>query len=262
MIGRAGRPGHDDNGVACVMVSEEKKNFYKKFLYEPFPVESSLANSLTDHMNAEIASGTLSTRNHCIDYLTWTYFFRRLTKNPAYYNVDVTDANGVNNYLKDLVQKTLSKLEQAKCIELDADSDTITSTTLGYLCSFYYLSHESIKLLADAIDQPRGIGELIDILSKAKEFAGLPVRHNEDILCEALSHLVPLKVPKHNLESPHVKANLLLQAHFDRCPLPITDFVTDTKSVLDQSIRVLQGMIDIATHKGSLKNALNLINLL
>jgi len=44
MIGRSGRPGMDDNGIACVFVSEEKKNFYKKFLYEPFPVESSLAD--------------------------------------------------------------------------------------------------------------------------------------------------------------------------------------------------------------------------
>lgn len=107
MIGRAGRPGFDESGVACVMVSEEKKNFYKKFLYEPFPVESSLANSLTDHLNAEIASGTLTNKKHCIDYLTWTYFFRRLTKNPAYYNVDLTDANGINKYLKNLVDKTL-----------------------------------------------------------------------------------------------------------------------------------------------------------
>ena len=202
-------------------------------MYEPFPVESSLANSLTDHLNAEIAAGTLSSRSHCIDYLTWTYFFRRLTKNPAFYNVNITDANGVNNYLKELVERTLKKLELAECIELDVDSDTIRPTTMGYLTSFYYLSHESIKQLGDSLKTPKGIGELIDILSKAKEFAGLPVRHNEDILNEALSHLVPLKVPKHNLESPHVKANLLLQAHFDRCPLPITDFVTDTKSVLD-----------------------------
>jgi len=43
MIGRAGRPQFDDCGIACVLVSEEKKNFYKKFPYEPFPVESSLA---------------------------------------------------------------------------------------------------------------------------------------------------------------------------------------------------------------------------
>lgn len=233
MIGRAGRPGMDDHGVACVMVSEEKKNFYKKFLYEPFPVESSLANQITDHLNAEIASGTLSTRKHCIDYLTWTYFFRRLTKNPAFYNVDIEDANGVNVYLKELVESTLKKLEKAECVELEVDSDQVRPTTLGYLASFYYLSHETIKHLSDSLKTPQGIGELIDILSKAKEFAGLPVRHNEDVLNEALSHLVPLKVPKHNLESPHVKANLLLQAHFDRCPLPITDFITDTKSVLD-----------------------------
>ena len=96
MIGRAGRPGHDDHGVACVMVSEEKKNFYKKFLYEPFPVESSLAKSLTYHLNAEIASGNLTTKKHCIDCLTWTYFFRRLTKNPTFYNLETNSADAIN----------------------------------------------------------------------------------------------------------------------------------------------------------------------
>lgn len=210
MIGRAGRPGFDDHGIACVMVHEEKKNFYKKFLYEPFPVESSLASQLTDHLNAEIASGTLTKRKHCIDYLTWTYFFRRLTKNPGYYNVEITDANSINTYLKQLVDRTLAKLERAKCVELVPDSDMIRSTTLGYLASYYYLSHETVKMLDTHLQPGKGIDYLIDILSKAKEFAGLPVRHNEDVLNEALSHLVPLKVPKHDLESPHVKSNLLL----------------------------------------------------
>lgn len=41
------------------MVAEPKKNFYKKFLHEPFPVESSLHKKIHDHINAEIASGTL-----------------------------------------------------------------------------------------------------------------------------------------------------------------------------------------------------------
>lgn len=92
MIGRAGRPQFDETGFACVFVHEEKKNFYKKFLYEPFPVESSLAGQMVDHLNAEIASGTLLTLQNCIDYLTWTYFFRRLTKNPAYYKLEITSA--------------------------------------------------------------------------------------------------------------------------------------------------------------------------
>ena len=42
------------------------------------------------------------------------------------------------------------------------------------------------------------------------------------------------------LESPHVKASLLLQAHFARLPMPIADYTTDTKSVLDQAVRILQ----------------------
>ena len=191
MIGRAGRPGHDDQGIACVFVSEEKKNFYKKFLYEPFPVESSLANSLTDHLNAEIASGTLASRQNCIDYLTWTYFFRRLTKNPTFYNLEGGTAENIQKYLNSLVSGNLMKLKDAGCVELEADSDSIASTQLGYLCSFYYLSHTTIQHLDRSLKENNDIESLIDILSKVQEFKGLPVRHNEDILNEALSHQYP-----------------------------------------------------------------------
>jgi activating signal cointegrator complex subunit 3 len=40
MIGRAGRPQFDTFGVACVFVEASKKNFYRKYLNDPFPVES------------------------------------------------------------------------------------------------------------------------------------------------------------------------------------------------------------------------------
>ena len=48
---------YDNEGVAVVLVHDQKKNFYKKFLYEPFPVESSLLEVLSDHLNAEIVAG-------------------------------------------------------------------------------------------------------------------------------------------------------------------------------------------------------------
>lgn len=56
-----------------------------------------------------------------------------------------------------------------------------------------------------------------------------------------------------------VKAFLLLQAHFERISLPITDYITDTISVLDQSIRVLQAYIDITAEQGCLSTTLMLI---
>ncbi|XP_013383776.1 activating signal cointegrator 1 complex subunit 3-like [Lingula anatina] len=82
MMGRAGRPQFDDSGKAVILVHDIKKHFYKKFLYEPFPVESSLLEVLADHLNAEIVAGTISSKQDSMDYITWTYFFRRLVMNP------------------------------------------------------------------------------------------------------------------------------------------------------------------------------------
>ncbi|NWZ97919.1 ASCC3 protein, partial [Nesospiza acunhae] len=83
MMGRAGRPQFDDQGKAVILVHDIKKDFYKKFLYEPFPVESSLLEVLADHLNAEIAAGTITSKQDAMDYITWTYFFRRLIMNPT-----------------------------------------------------------------------------------------------------------------------------------------------------------------------------------
>lgn len=55
-----------------------------------------------------------------------------------------------------------------------------------------------------------------------------------------LSKLCRFKVDEITCDSPYTKTFLLLQAHFSHLPLPNADFLTDTKSVLDQSIRILQ----------------------
>ena len=77
MMGRAGRPQFDKSGCCVVLVHEPKKNFYKKFLYEPFPVESCFNECLEDHFNAEVVGGAIKSKQDAVDYLTWTYFFRR-----------------------------------------------------------------------------------------------------------------------------------------------------------------------------------------
>lgn len=55
-----------------------------------------------------------------------------------------------------------------------------------------------------------------------------------------LAKSCPLAVDPYSLDSPHTKALLLLQAHFSRLQLPCADYLTDLKSVLDQTIRILQ----------------------
>ena len=57
-------------------------------------------------------------------------------------------------------------------------------------------------------------------------------------------------------DDPHTKTSLLFQAHLTRLPLPIADYVNDTKGVLDNSIRVLQTMIDVSAAAGWLSNVI------
>ncbi|XP_059051963.1 activating signal cointegrator 1 complex subunit 3 [Achroia grisella] len=257
MMGRAGRPQYDNEGVAVVLVHDQKKNFYKKFLYEPFPVESSLLEVLADHLNAEIVAGTVHTKQDILDYMTWTYFFRRLLKNPSYYNLESLEPQDVNRYLSNLVQTSLDALSHANCVEIEEDQRTVHSTWMGRIASYYYLSHHTMEHFSLHLAPSLDADELLRALADSHEYATLPVRHNEDVLNGELSQQLRLPVDVLSLDSSNVKAFLLLQAHMTRVQLPNTDYLTDTKSVLDQTIRILQAMIDTSAENGWLSVCLS-----
>ncbi|KAK3150861.1 hypothetical protein QOZ80_3AG0238710 [Eleusine coracana subsp. coracana] len=261
MMGRAGRPQYDQHGKAVILVHEPKKSFYKKFLYEPFPVESNLREHLHDHINAEIVSGTISNKEEAIIYLTWTYLYRRLVVNPSYYGLEDTETNTLNSFLSRLVETTFEDLEDSGCIRVD-DDHSVKYLILGKIASQYYLSYLTVSMFGSNIGPNTSLEAFVHILSAAAEFDELPVRHNEDNLNRILSENVPCPVDQHHLDDPHVKANLLFQAHFSRSELPISDYVTDLKSVLDQSIRIIQAMIDICANSGWLESALTCMHLL
>ena len=73
---------------------------------------------------------------------------------------------------------------------------------------------------------------------------------------------MPIKVDQYTYDSPHTKTHLLLQARFSRVSLPIADYGTDTKSVLDQAIRIMQAMIDVCADEGWLSTVLQVITLI
>ena len=86
----------------------------------------------------------------------------------------------------------------------------------------------------------------------------------EDLINSELSKNLPLNVETLRLPiwDPHVKAFLLLQAYFSRIDLPISDYVGDQNSVLDQSIRIVQASIDVLTELGYLSSCNMMITLL
>jgi hypothetical protein len=355
MMGRAGRPQFDDHAVAVVMAHEPKKHFYKKFLHSPFPVESSLQLQLHEHISAEVNTGSLNSLLDCVEWLSWTYFFRRLAYNPSYYGLDDHTPEGTRGYILRLLIGVLVQLERKGALVIVTESEdetpppppgdatlpkkaggeaavapmpfsTITTaltqtqqsraqkdkegeeqtqkdrthklvssalsgtggsngqqgqdflllpTPPGRIASDYYLNHRTTghfrekvcSLLQLTAGTGKGQGHwqgqgqeglcymLLLILCKSHEYSQLPVRHNEDLLNMQLAQSVPslpllapgelLSVAPQAYESPHAKALLLFLAHIHKLPLPIQDYINDTKSVLEQLPRLLNSLMEV-----------------
>eukprot|EP00533_Pseudo-nitzschia_delicatissima_P004937 CAMPEP_0116093678 /NCGR_PEP_ID=MMETSP0327-20121206/8726_1 /TAXON_ID=44447 /ORGANISM="Pseudo-nitzschia delicatissima, Strain B596" /LENGTH=2143 /DNA_ID=CAMNT_0003585231 /DNA_START=152 /DNA_END=6583 /DNA_ORIENTATION=- len=295
MIGRAGRPGFDTEGTAVVMCETSKKNFYKKFLYTPFPVESCLRDRLCENLNAEISTGTVNSTLDAVGYLVWTFFARRVKANPSYYGAKSSSQEHVEEFLSSVADETLTKLQGEGCIEID-DTDTVKASTLGRAASEFYLNHRTPKQMQFGLRQcakmiiaeKPSIGALgkiptlrplvrskrLDEVSIAwllytlcctHEFDELPVRHNEEYLNEELSEdlmwgantsAVLSKdgragyIDTEVYADSHTKGFLLLQAYLERAKLPISDYINDSKTVMDSVPRLLAAMQFIASREG------------
>ncbi|KAM0484378.1 hypothetical protein ACHAPX_001801 [Trichoderma viride] len=271
MLGRAGRPQFDNSGVARIFTQDAKKDFYKHFLHTGFPVESSLHKVLDNHICAEISAETIMNKQDALDYLTWTFFFRRLHKNPSYYGLEISAEEHstiaaqmqANEYMIEMVEKSLGELEDSKCVESFPNGD-VDPTPLGKIMSYYYLSHKTIRHLVHNIKPNASFLHVLSWMCHATEYDELPVRHNEDLVNDVLSQNLPFSGNSFNLPmwDPHVKSFLLLQAFMSRIELPVADYVGDQTSVLDQAIRILQASIDVITEMGYLSSCLQMMKLM
>ncbi|CAN8102332.1 unnamed protein product [Discula destructiva] len=271
MLGRAGRPQFDNSGVARIFTQDSKKDFYKHFLHTGFPVESSLHTVLDNHLCAEVSAETVISKQDALDYLTWTFFFRRLHKNPSYYGLEISaeEHNSIaaqqmaNDYMIEMVDKSLTELSDSKCVEVFPNGD-VDPTPFGKIMSYYYLSHKTIRYLVKDTKPQASFLDALTWMCRATEYDELPVRHNEDLINAELSRNLTFPGTSFGLPmwDPHVKAFLLLQAHMSRVSLPITDYVGDQTSVLDQAIRIIQASIDVLAELGYLTSVLQMISLL
>lgn len=263
MMGRAGRPAFDTLGVAIVYTKELKKTFYKHFLNVGFPVELLLHKVLDNHLGAEIALGTITTRQQAMDFLTWTFLYRRAHNNPTYYGIEDTLPHGVSVYLTELIDSAMAQLEELLCVVLHGD--VVQPTPFLEIASYYYLSHMTVRLLVGAISRTPTFRHAVQWLANAAEYDELPTRHGEELINAEL--LAQLRFPMADMDKefawdPHVKTYLLLQCHFGRVDMPIADYKQDLVSMMDQAVRVVQAYIDVAAEMGYLGAALMLMRLM
>jgi len=197
MCGKANRPNVDTDSKVVVMCQSSRKNFYKKFLYEPLPVESHLDKCLNDHFNAEIVTKTIENKQDAVDYLTWTLMYRRMTQNPNYYKLQGVTHRHLSDHLSELVETTLTDLEQSKCISIEDDID-LSPINLGMIAAYYYINYRTIELFSKTLTAKTKIRSLLDIITSAAEFENIPIRqHEETALKQVITILLLSSLRKH-----------------------------------------------------------------
>jgi len=255
MMGKASRQDQDSSGTCAIFCHTPKKEQLKKLLYDPLPIESHLDHYLHDNFNSEIVTKTIGSMQDGVDYVTWTFLYRRLTKNPNYYNLQGTSNVHLSEHLSEMVETVLGDLEESKCCQMTDDGD-VTPLNLGMIAAYYYIQYTTIELVASSVTAKTKTRGVMEILSAASEFASLPIRHGEEkalrILARSLTHKLPQSAQFHD---SNTKALVLLQCHFSRTALS-TDLRNDQKTILGESVPLIQAIVDVISSNGWLKPAL------
>ncbi|OQR84785.1 hypothetical protein ACHHYP_12807 [Achlya hypogyna] len=256
MMGRAGRPQFDTTGVAVILVHEDKQNFVKRFIYEPLPVESSLHLHLANTLNAEVANGTIRSVADAVTYLSWTFLFQRVQKNPAYYGLE--EGQDTAYFFQHLVTDVLSSLVASGCVR--QTKAVIAPTPLGKIAAAQYLDcatvHHLFKALGDinAVEGDALLCELLAAVAGCAEFAETPLRPHEAKINASLAQAV--RFPKARRDwtwdahGAQLKASVLVQMHLGHVAAPSSECYNDLRVMLDNLPRIAGAMVDVAALLG------------
>jgi len=244
-------------------VSVVEDSVFDKFLSEPLPVESHLDHCLQDHFNSEIVTKTIEAKQDAIDFLTWSFLYRRLTQNPNYYSLQGVTHRHVSDALSELVENTLKDLENSHCIAIQESEDGNDKTepfNLGMIASYYYISYTTIELFSLSLRQKTKLRALLEIITNASEFNDVPIRHKEEATLKKLAERLPNQMRSQKWSDPHVKVNLLLNAHLSRIQLT-AELNKDMEKAVLKATRLTQACVDVLSSNGWLTPAIHAMEL-
>ncbi|KAF2841972.1 P-loop containing nucleoside triphosphate hydrolase protein, partial [Patellaria atrata CBS 101060] len=267
MLGRAGRPQFEDSAIAVIMTRIEKAKHYEKMASGQEILESCLHLNLIEHMNAEIGLGTIRDVHSARTWLTGTFLYVRLQKNPNHYrlegDIDV-DAPSLDEKLDRICSKSIKLLQEYDLVTADP---RLCSTEFGDAMARYYLQFQTMKVFLGL--QPKAkLSELLSCLAQAAEFREIRFRAGEKPIYKQLNTHSFLKFPiPVDLTLPAHKVSLVIQAVLGGIDLPTNEqkhkmqFQTEIGVVFQHVHRLIRCIIDCQLYLEdsiSTRNALTL----
>uniref|UniRef100_A0A3P9B8S9 DNA 3'-5' helicase n=1 Tax=Maylandia zebra TaxID=106582 RepID=A0A3P9B8S9_9CICH len=220
MIGRAGRPQFDTSATAVIMTKIQTREKYLK-LMNGIEVIESLHSHLVEHLNAEIVLQTISDVKMALDWIRSTFLYIRALKNPTHY----------------LCLKNLNSLSSVGLISMD--EDITIKPTAGRLMARYCIAFDTMKQFSK-VSGTENLSDLIELLSKSREFSDIQLRVNEKRSLNALNrdkNRVTIYPIDGKIKTSEMKVNLI-QAQLSSIPVQDFGLTQDTAKIFRIGMRI------------------------
>ncbi|RPD80369.1 P-loop containing nucleoside triphosphate hydrolase protein [Lentinus tigrinus ALCF2SS1-7] len=270
MIGRAGRPQFDKEGVAVIMCEQELEAKYRALAQGQTILESSLHISLAEHINSEIALGTITSMVTAKEWLHSSFLYRRLRKNPAHYDIRKQGDRSWEDRMDELVSDSVTMLAQAEMISRD-EGDALSSTEYGDIMSKFYIRQATMVQIMK-LSEKASVREILEMLSSSEEFAEIKFRSGEKQVYNKLRAHHDIRYTIKKIEKPSDKVFILIQAILGAINLSDPEYksaetqpYTESLPIIRHISRIARAVVEVANARkagGLLKNALEVLRCL
>ncbi|GMF25482.1 unnamed protein product [Phytophthora lilii] len=285
IFGRAGRPQYDTSGDAVLVTTQDQLPHYLRLLTTGIPMESALIKALPDHLNAEIVSGTVTNLEEACTWLSYTYLYVRMRKNPLAYGMKLDDVNEDPMLIarrRQLLMDAAEKLAACRMIKILREKVQLGSgeegkiafavASMGRVASHFYIQHTSIETFNDLLDSKAGQKEgdeddldwekVLLVLCSSNEFEQLKSREEEMPELEKLKRrFCRFDILGGGMDTYTGKTNILLQSLIGRARVSTFTLISDTNYVAQNGSRVCRALFEICLKKNSARKAENFLQL-
>ncbi|TRM59292.1 Sec63 Brl domain-containing protein [Schizophyllum amplum] len=226
MLGRAGRPQFDKEGVAIILCEQDLENKYRALLQGTTVLESSLHLNLSEHLNSEIGLGTITNLQTAKGWLKNSFLFQRIQRNPNHYALGKNEDQTWEERMDDLVIQSVVKLKDSELITYEGEAPNIgqlQSTEYGDIMSKFYIRQTTMCLILKMPEKPT-LREVLETISVADECGDSKLRTSEKAILSKINRHNDLRFTIKKVEKTSDKAFLLIQAILGGLPLSSSDF--------------------------------------
>ncbi|KAK7467467.1 ATP-dependent DNA helicase MER3 [Stygiomarasmius scandens] len=232
MMGRAGRPQFDKDGIAVILCESDLEAKYRSLAQGKTIVESSLHVNLSEHLNSEIGLGTIKSLDSAKEWLRCSFLFQRIRKSPRHYSLGKDNNQTWEDRIDDIVMQSVENLRKSELIAgADEGDDSLTSTEYGDIMSRFYIRQKTMNTILSSPEKPT-----------MREMAYNKLRKHNDIRFEVKK-----------VEKTSDKINLLIQAVLGGISLNHPDYRNsdsqlqlETFGVFRHLSRIARAVVEVA----------------